>query len=231
MDLLHSAVKRLYGNGEGATPAAVAPSIRVLNLSIGDPSRPLDGPMSPFGRMIDWLSWKYRVLFLVSAGNDPSNIKLDVARAAVERLPAEDLSSAVARAIHSNAHLRRILSPSEAVNAVIQWEVFHGDDSGVAAPAALINPYPETGYPSPLNRIGLGFKRSVKPDVLFEGGLQLYRLSRNPAEPNGVLGVGSRHCVMCPGQLAASPGQGGELNLSRYLWWHQQCDGARQPFR
>src|SRR5271156_6030186 len=35
VDLLHSAVKRLY-EGEGATPA-VAPSIRVLNLSIGDP--------------------------------------------------------------------------------------------------------------------------------------------------------------------------------------------------
>jgi hypothetical protein len=135
--------------------------------------------MSPFGRMIDWLSWKYRVLFLVSAGNDPSNIELDVPRAAVEELPPEDLSSAVSRAIHCNAHLRRILSPSEAVNAVAVGSL-HRDDSEVATPAALINPYPETGYPSPLNGIGLGFKRSVKPDVLFEGGLQLYRLSRNP---------------------------------------------------
>lgn len=213
VDLLHSAVKRLY-EGEGATPA-VAPSIRVLNLSIGDPSRPLDGPMSPFGRMIDWLSWKYRVLFLVSAGNDPSSIALDVARTAVEQLPAEDLSSAVARAIHGNAHLRRILSPSEAVNAVAVGSL-HADDSGVVTPATLINPYPETGYPSPLNRIGLGFKRSVKPDVLFEGGLQLYRLSRNPAEPNGVLEL-AQTLRSGPGQLVASPGQGSELRASRYL--------------
>jgi hypothetical protein len=56
VDLLHSAVKRLYER-EGEVEA-VSPSIRVLNLSIGDPSRPLDGPMSPFARMIDWLSWK-----------------------------------------------------------------------------------------------------------------------------------------------------------------------------
>jgi hypothetical protein len=171
--------------------------------------------MSPFGRMIDWLSWKYRVVFLVSAGNDPSSIELNVARTAVEQLPAEDLSSAVVRAIHDNAHLRRILSPSEAVNAVAVGSL-HGDDSGVVAPAALINPYPETGYPSPLNRIGLGFKRSVKPDVLFEGGLQLYRLSRNPAEPNGLPEL-AQTLRSGSGQLVASPGQGGELRVSRYL--------------
>src|SRR5581483_10520765 len=213
VDLLHSAVRRLY-DGEGTT-LAVAPSIRVLNLSIGDPSRPLDGPMSPFGRMIDWLSWKYRVLFLVSAGNDPSDIQLDVARAAIEQLPPEGLSSAVARAIHGNAHLRRILSPSEAVNAITVGSL-HGDDSGVNPPAALIDPYPETGYPSPLNRIGLGFKRAVKPDVLFEGGLPLYRLSRNPAEQNGVLEL-AQTLRTGPGQLVASPGQGGELRASRFL--------------
>ncbi len=116
VDLLHGAVKRLY-DGEGPTPP-VAPSIRVLNLSIGNANRPLDGPMSPLGRMIDWLSWKYRVLFLVSAGNDSSNIKLEVARDQVAQLTEADFSSVVARAIHANAHLRRILSPSEAVNSI-----------------------------------------------------------------------------------------------------------------
>ena len=213
VDLLHNAVRRLY-EGEGTTPA-VAPSIRVLNLSIGDPSRPLDGPMSPFGRMIDWLSWRYRVLFLVSTGNDGSDLELDVARDNVEQLPAADLSSAVARSIHANAHLRRILSPSEAVNAITVASL-HGDDSGVAAPASLIDPYPDTGYPSPLNRVGLGFKRGLKPDVLFEGGLQLYRLSRNTAGANGVLQL-AQTLRTGPGQLVASPGRAGELRASRYL--------------
>jgi hypothetical protein len=212
VDLLHTAVRRLY-EGEGTTPA-VAPTIRVLNLSIGDPSRPLDGPMSPFGRMIDWLSWKYRVIFLISAGNDGSKIELNVARGDVAQLTTADLSSAVMRSIHANAHLRRILSPSEAINAVTIGSL-HGDDSGVAPPAALINPYPEEGYPSPLNRIGLGFKRAVKPEVLFEGGLQLYRLSLNPTDINGILELAPT-LRTGPGQLVASPGVDGQLRASRY---------------
>ena len=212
VDLLHSAVRRLY-DGEGPTPP-VAPSIRVLNLSIGNANRPLDGPMSPLGRMIDLLSWKYRVLFLVSAGNDPSNIELEVARDQVGRLTGAGLSSVVARAIHANAHLRRILSPSEAVNSITVASI-HGDDSGVAALPALINPYPETGYPSPFNRVGLGFKRSVKPEVLFEGGVQLYRVSPDPAETNGVLEL-VKTSRTGPGQLVASPGLAGELRASRY---------------
>ena len=54
VDLLHSAVRRICEGESGQPP--VAPEVRVINLSIGDPNRPLDGPMSPFGRMIDWLS-------------------------------------------------------------------------------------------------------------------------------------------------------------------------------
>jgi hypothetical protein len=67
IDLLHTAVRRLFEATD--TEEAVAPYVRVINLSIGDPSRPLDGPISPFARMIDWLSWRYRVLFVISAGN------------------------------------------------------------------------------------------------------------------------------------------------------------------
>jgi hypothetical protein len=136
--------------------------------------------------MIDWLSWRYRVLFLVSAGNANSPLELDVARADVAALDAAGLSAAIARSIHAVAHLRRILSPSESVNAFTVGSL-HGDDSDSGAPPNTIDPYPQTGYPSPLKRIGLGFKRGVKPDVLFEGGVQLYRLSPNPAAPSAVL--------------------------------------------
>lgn len=41
----------------------------VINLSIGDPARPFIHTPSPWARLLDWLSWKYRVLFCVSAGN------------------------------------------------------------------------------------------------------------------------------------------------------------------
>jgi hypothetical protein len=213
IDLLHAAVRRMYEGETGNPP--VAPSVRVLNLSIGDQSRPLDGPMSPFARMLDWLAWRYRVLFLVSAGNDGSSLELDSPHTEVGNLDSADLFSAVARSIHARAHLRRILSPSESVNAITVGSL-HDDDSDVTTPLTLIDPYPPNGYPSPLNRVGLGFKRGVKPDLLLPGGIQMYRLAPYPLSPNGLLELASTPRTG-PGQLVAAPGRGAELRATRYI--------------
>ena len=183
--------------------------------------------MSPFGRMIHWLSWKYRVLFLVSAGTMLRASNSDVVSTRIDNC-------------RQSTCLRRWLVPfmpthicvgffrPQRQSTQLRWEVFTEMTRRCCYTRNLISPYPETGYPSPLNRIGLGFKRAVKPD-LFEGGLQLYRLSRNPAEPNGVLEL-AQTLRSGPGQLVASPGQGGELRASRYLCGtRKQCDRARQP--
>ncbi|MGI6781740.1 MAG: hypothetical protein ACOX56_02815, partial [Acholeplasmataceae bacterium] len=66
-NVIHRAVRRIF-EGEGATPA-VAPTVKVVNISIGDPVRQLTSIMSPLARLLDWLSFKYKVLFIVSAGN------------------------------------------------------------------------------------------------------------------------------------------------------------------
>lgn len=211
IDLLHSAVRRICeGDGE---EGAAAPDVRVINISIGDPNRPLDGPLSPFARMLDWLSWKYKVLFIVSAGNAPEPIELEIRRDQIGAVPPDELAGAVARAIHGKAHLRRILSPSEAVN-VLTVGSLHSDDSGIVTPDWMIDPYPSEGFPSPTNRIGLGFKRSVKPDILFEGGVQLYRLS--PVGEMGTLTV-AKTSSAGPGQRVATPGVGGDLGATRYM--------------
>ena len=47
----------------------VSKNVKLINLSIGDPERPFIHTPSPWARLLDWLSWKYRVLFCVSAGN------------------------------------------------------------------------------------------------------------------------------------------------------------------
>lgn len=67
VDLLHRAVRRLF-EGEGAEPA-VAPDVAVINLSIGIGDRPFDQALSPLARLLDWLAWRYKVLFVISAGN------------------------------------------------------------------------------------------------------------------------------------------------------------------
>ena len=92
--------------------------------------------------------------------------------------------ASVAQSLHGRAHLQRIISPSESVNALTVGSL-HGDDSGIVVAAPNIDPCPQPGFPSPINRVGLGFRRAVKPDVLFEGGVQVYRLS--PARTDGVL--------------------------------------------
>jgi hypothetical protein len=88
VDLLHRAVRRLF-EGEGSEPP-VAPDVAVINLSIGIRDRLFDGSLSPLARLLDWLAWRYQVLFLVSAGNHSHRIELQVSRDALSSLaPAE----------------------------------------------------------------------------------------------------------------------------------------------
>jgi len=57
-------------DGEGAEGPAGA-QIAVVNLSVGDPASPFDSILSPWARIIDWLSYEYGVLVIVSVGNHP----------------------------------------------------------------------------------------------------------------------------------------------------------------
>lgn len=69
IDVLHRAVRRMMeGDGE---ESATAPNTKVINLSIGDPVRQLAVTMSPTARLLDFLAYKYKILFIISAGNHP----------------------------------------------------------------------------------------------------------------------------------------------------------------
>lgn len=76
IDVIHQAVKRIFENERDHE--AVAPSVQVINLSLGDPDRLFYNSMSPWSRLLDWLSYKYRVLFIVSSGNYAKKIQLDL---------------------------------------------------------------------------------------------------------------------------------------------------------
>ena len=64
IDLIHRAVRRLFEGDGGETP--MAPHISIINLSIGIRDRPFDQALSPLARLLDWLAWRYKVLFVVS---------------------------------------------------------------------------------------------------------------------------------------------------------------------
>ena len=171
-DRINIAVRRMF-EGTGEVPAQ-APNVRVINLSICDPERPFIHTPSPWARLLDWLSWKYRVLFCVSAGNYDDSIDTGMRHDEFSALSDTDKSSVTIKAISQKLSSRRLLSPAESLNS-LTIGALHSDDSGVYPLQQRIDLMPDETLFSPAMRLGHGFRRSVKPEVLFPGGRQLYK--------------------------------------------------------
>ena len=211
VDLVHRAVRRLF-EGEGNEPPA-APEVTVINLSIGIRDRPFEQALSPLARLLDWLAWQYRVLFMVSAGNHVGRIQLSIPRHDLSSLTPEDLQRHVIRSVASEARFRRLLSPAEAINALTVASI-HDDASAGRPSANWSTPYVTVGLPSPINAQGMGYRRGIKPEVLAAGGrvvVQEYLATTDRAELEIYQGT------LAPGQLVAGPGRtSGDQSAVRY---------------
>ena len=201
VDLIHRAVRRLF-EGEGPEPPA-APTVRVVNLSIGIRDRPFDQALSPLARLLDWLAWKYGVLFVVSAGNHAFRLSLPTCAGDLGTVPAGALQPDLIRAVAENARFRRLLSPAEAINA-LTVAATHEDRSGAFLPPRYRDPYKDSGLPSPINAVGAGFRRAIKPEVLTAGGRVAVK------EADTTLGARSIEVepyrgVLAPGLSVAAP--------------------------
>ena len=205
VDLIHRAVRRLYEPEGDQSP--VAPQVRVINLSVCDTARPFHREMSPMARLLDWLAWKYQILFIVSAGNHVSDIQLGVARSSLHTLTPDQLQNSVVEAIAQDTRNRRILSPAETFNGLTVAAIHQ--DASIVALSVLINPYKEEGLPSTISAQGPGYRRTIKPDVLLPGGRQFLSEKLGGAHPNAVLEV--RPYISPPGQRVATPGTRGRL--------------------
>ncbi|NQV34706.1 MAG: S8 family peptidase [Phycisphaeraceae bacterium] len=210
VDLIHRAVKRIFEGDRGEAP--VAPHVKVINLSIGDRSRQFTQSMSPIARLLDWLSVKYGVLFVVSAGNHPTSISLGVSRDEFDSFQTDEFEAATIKALYRDARHRRLLSPAETINGLSVGSV-HQDDSKVAYQGNRIDPF-ERPLPSPVSAFGSGYRRAIKPDVVFYGGRQWYQLPLRPTDPVTIEPAIFR---TTPGNKVASPGSlAGELNATSY---------------
>lgn len=212
VDLVHRAVRRIF-EGDGTEPAT-APTVRIINLSICEPSRPLAQYLSPWARLLDWLAWRYNVLFVVSAGNQLDDIELNVEREALRTIDNGELEAAIVRSVFGNGLHRRLLSPAESINSLTIAGT-HGDSSPESAAGNLINPYFSPDMPSPINSLGLGFRRAIKPDALFKSGKQFFQEKMGNIHDKATLQIiGSSRS---PGLRIASPGrQPGDLSATRY---------------
>lgn len=221
VDLIHRAVRRLF-EGDGATEAQ-APEIRIVNLSVGDPSRPFLHSLSPWARLLDWLSYKYGVLFIVSAGNHSGAIDLDVSRSAWSHVGPQEREAAFLSALKANVRNRRVLSPAESINALTVGAA-HSDTCAHGPRAAYhCDPFPTRSLASPISANGLGFRRALKPEILMPGGRQIYEETIGTGSPNLRVAPLQNHGY--PGQRTAVPGsQPGELGKT--LWFRGTSNAA-----
>lgn len=210
VDLIHRAVKRLFEGDQGELP--VAPQVKVINLSVGDRTRQFTQTMSPVARLLDWLSFKYSVLFVVSAGNHPVDISLGISREEFDSLDPSELEAVIIQALYRGARHRKLLSPAETINGITVGAV-HKDASDIEHPRGRFDPF-EQLLPSPISAFGGGYRRSIKPEVVFDGGKQFYRLRFGQSDQVTIEPAIFR---VPPGNKVASPGtQPGELTAISY---------------
>lgn len=202
VDVIHRAVRRI-AEGDGDLPAQ-APTVRIVNLSLGDSAQPFDRQLSPWARLLDWLAWKYRLLFIVSAGNHDDTLMIPVPPGAVADLSDEDLRAHVLRAMAHQRVARRLLAPAESVNALTVG-CLHAQVAPASPSGRLLDPLRGAALPSPISTVASGFRRAIKPEILVPGGLRHYapkivQPSKTAAEFE-IINVANQ-----PGQLVATGG-------------------------
>ena len=210
VDLVHRSVRRLFEPDGIESPAA--PMVRFVNLSVCDPTRPFIREMSSWARLLDWLAWKYQILFIVSAGNHSQDIELDVPRTALATISPSGRERAVIKALAADTRNRRLLSPAETLNS-LTIGALHKDASRPVA-LNLIDPFSQPGIPNVVSAHGPGYRRAIKPDIFLSGGRQLLTEKLGNTHPKEVLKISSFPTP--PGQRVATPGSAGQLDRTRY---------------
>ena len=198
VDHIHRAVRRML-EGEGTADPA-APTVRIINFSIGDPCRQFTQVLSPLARLLDWLGVKYGVLFIISAGNHPKDIETGMSKDDFNALTSADKEAQVVKVLYADARHRKLLSPGESINGLTVGALHH-DSATVAHAHNALNLF-ESALPSPVSPFGSGYRRAVKPDLLFNGGRFLYT---EPLGPAGYATFKARHMRIAPGNKVASP--------------------------
>jgi hypothetical protein len=211
VDIIHRSVKRLFEGESGVAP--VAPDVIIINLSLGDRARPFFQFMSPLARLLDWLSTKYNVLFIVSAGNCSDDITFKCSENEFRALTPSERESESVQFLYNDFRNRRLISPAESINA-LTIGALHYDTSTIDQMGRRIDIL-ERLLPSPVSAFGSGYRKSVKPDLIFNAGRQLYTHKLNNPATQTTLEI--KDTLRTPGIKTACPGkEQGELNGTAY---------------
>lgn len=188
VDQMHEAVRHLCES---------VSSIRVVNLSVCDSRRPFAREISPWARLLDWLSYEKDILFLVSAGN----YSVSVSRDTGTQLPLSDLDCSIASIVQHPAD-RRLLAPAETVNGLTVGAI--QTDSTVFDYQAqkLTDPFEDLRLPGLYSAHGPGYRKAIKPEILLPGGRELYDDFTSELQSKQTRPVGQK--IATPGPIRGS---------------------------
>jgi hypothetical protein len=209
IDTIYRAILRIKGSeGEEAT----APTVFLINLSMADTRRPFTRMVSPLARLLDFLSDRYNLLFLVSGGNVRGHLAVpDFANwTAFESADPRDREKAVLKALNAAKHERTILSPAESLNALTigaqHFDNLETRQGGLNA----VDPFEDDSLPNVSSALGLGHRRMIKPELYFPGGREYVRMR---STGNGLqVSVGSPQRLYGLSAAAPDPSGQGRLN-------------------
>ena len=172
IDVLHRSVKRMM-EGDGQEDAT-APNTKVINLSIGDPVRQLTNTMSSIARLIDFLAYKYNILFIISAGNHPEIVNfVDKSFDELKSFDMMQRNKVFGEVIKNNQRNLRVLAPAESLNGLTIGALYD-DFTNVNETDYLIWAV-DRGLPSPISAVGKGYRSIISPDLFYYGGRKFIR--------------------------------------------------------
>ena len=134
---------------------------KVINISLGDPSRPIDRKPSAWAATLDQLARELDLVIVVSAGN----------RKDVFATYGEDIVSEYPKYLLDAEN--RIVEPASAANAITVGSIALSNGTRVGDDIA-VRMITEANEPSPFSRVGPGVAKILKPDFVDHGGTCIF---------------------------------------------------------
>lgn len=206
--IVHRALERIVAHARAGSPLR---NITIINHSICDTNAPFVRRPSPWAMLLDYYSHHHRLLFVISSGNIYSKFPVqDYANIAdFTAADADERQASLVNAIEAAKGTRSILSPAESVNSITVGALHEEENTN--APHNAIDPYPSFVMTNLASSVGFGVNRSIKPDVVEQGGRFAVRGSNHP---DGYVEV-HPHKTSDLGQVSACPSRTGDLQATR----------------
>lgn len=204
IDLIYEAIVRMVG---GDNPSR--PGVLIVNLSLGNRCLPFSGRVSAWARLLDYLSYRYGLLFLVSAGNCLTPFAVDgfARQIDFEEIDADARARAAISGVGAVMADRRLISPAEAINSITVGGANVDAVSQAQRELARgqLDLFLNVTISNPSSSLGPGFANSVKPDILMPAGKEFVRARVQ----DGALRFSPSPPAIFGGLKVAAPPQGG----------------------